>query len=188
LLFLNPSLGASVMDVYRLARLYDVIELRTALIMLAAWRGSALAVTRAKYRPALYDDERQRAVQHQRRRVLPPKRGTTPGARPVAWLGFRKVEEMPPCPVLDLDNPDIRIEIDFLGEPRLDRRFVHRLRRRLDEDTFHGPAVIVSRLRRGNEQQRRSIHQGDLHKYRTGLLRAPSPDAPNMPSPWHRRR
>lgn len=61
LLFLNPSLGASVMEVYRLARLYEVIELRTALIMLAAWRGSALAVTRAKYRPALYDDERQRA-------------------------------------------------------------------------------------------------------------------------------
>ncbi len=61
LLFLNPSLGASVMDVYRLARLYEVIELRTALIMLAAWRGAALAATRAKYRPALYDDERQRA-------------------------------------------------------------------------------------------------------------------------------
>ncbi|HAO41290.1 MULTISPECIES: DUF2336 domain-containing protein [unclassified Afipia] len=61
LLFLNPSLGASVMEVYRLARLYEVIELRTALIMLAAWRGSALATTRAKYRPALYDDERQRA-------------------------------------------------------------------------------------------------------------------------------
>jgi hypothetical protein len=61
LLFLNPSLGASVMDVYRLARLYDIIEPRTALIMLAAWRGAALAATRAKYRPALYDDERQRA-------------------------------------------------------------------------------------------------------------------------------
>jgi uncharacterized protein (DUF2336 family) len=61
LLFLNPSLGASVMDVYRLARLYDVIELRTALIMLAAWRGASLASTRAKYRPTLYDDERQRA-------------------------------------------------------------------------------------------------------------------------------
>jgi hypothetical protein len=29
--------------------------------MLAAWRGATLAVTRAKYRPALYDDERQRA-------------------------------------------------------------------------------------------------------------------------------
>ena len=61
LLFLNPSLGASVMDVYRLARLYDIIEPRTALIMLAAWRGAAMAATRAKYRPALYDDERQRA-------------------------------------------------------------------------------------------------------------------------------
>jgi hypothetical protein len=29
--------------------------------MLAAWRGSVMAAARAKYRPALYDDERQRA-------------------------------------------------------------------------------------------------------------------------------
>jgi len=29
--------------------------------MLAAWRGSTLAVSRAKYRPGLYDDERNRA-------------------------------------------------------------------------------------------------------------------------------
>jgi hypothetical protein len=72
LLFLNPSLGASVMDVYRLARLYDIIEPRTALIMLAAWRGAALAATRAKYRPALYDDERQRA------RSVPAQSRTTP--------------------------------------------------------------------------------------------------------------
>jgi hypothetical protein len=72
LLFLNPSLGASVMDVYRLARLYDIIELRAALIMLAAWRGAALAATRAKYRPALYDDERQRA------RSVPAQSRTAP--------------------------------------------------------------------------------------------------------------
>ncbi|EKS42012.1 DUF2336 domain-containing protein [Afipia broomeae] len=77
LLFLNPSLGASVMEVYRLARLYEVIELRTALIMLAAWRGSALATTRAKYRPALYDDERQRA------------RSTSLQSRPAAQPGTR---------------------------------------------------------------------------------------------------
>ena len=32
-----------------------------AVVMLAAWRGSILAVARAKYRPALYDDERARA-------------------------------------------------------------------------------------------------------------------------------
>ena len=37
----------------------------------------------------------------------------------------------PPGTILDLDNPDIRIEIDLLGESRLDGRFVHRLRRPL---------------------------------------------------------
>jgi hypothetical protein len=60
LLFLNPEF-ASVNYVYRLSRLYDRLGERSALIMLAAWRGSTMAVTRAKYRPTLYDDERQRA-------------------------------------------------------------------------------------------------------------------------------
>lgn len=61
LLFLNPEFGSSVNHVYRLSRLYDRLSERSALIMLAAWRGATVAVTRAKYRPALYDDERQRA-------------------------------------------------------------------------------------------------------------------------------
>ncbi len=61
LLFLNPEFGSSVNYVYRLSRLYDRLSERSALIMLAAWRGSTMAVTRAKYRPTLYDDERQRA-------------------------------------------------------------------------------------------------------------------------------
>jgi hypothetical protein len=61
LLFLNPEIGTSVNAVYRLSRLYDRLSERSALVMLAAWRGSTLAVTRAKYRPALHDDERQRA-------------------------------------------------------------------------------------------------------------------------------
>jgi hypothetical protein len=43
--------------------------------MLAAWRGASIAQTRAKYRPALYDDERQRA------------RAATPQARPQAQAG-----------------------------------------------------------------------------------------------------
>jgi hypothetical protein len=60
LLFLNPEFGSSVHNVYRLSRLYDRLSERSALIMLAAWRGSTLAATRAKYRPALYDDERHR--------------------------------------------------------------------------------------------------------------------------------
>jgi hypothetical protein len=61
LLFLNPAIGSSVMDVYRLARMYDHLGERAALIMLATWRGASIATTRAKYRPSLYDDERHRA-------------------------------------------------------------------------------------------------------------------------------
>jgi hypothetical protein len=60
LLFLKPEFGSSVNTVYRLSRLYDRLSERSALIMLAAWRGSTMAVTRAKYRPTLYDDERNR--------------------------------------------------------------------------------------------------------------------------------
>jgi hypothetical protein len=61
LMFLNPEFGSSVHNVYRLSRLYDQLTERSALVMLTAWRGSTMAVTRAKYRPSLYDDERSRA-------------------------------------------------------------------------------------------------------------------------------
>jgi Uncharacterised protein conserved in bacteria (DUF2336) len=74
LLFLRPEIGTSVNTVYRLSRLYDVLSERSALIMLAAWRGSTMAVTRAKYRPALYDDERNRA----RPAVAQPRTATRP--------------------------------------------------------------------------------------------------------------
>jgi Uncharacterised protein conserved in bacteria (DUF2336) len=76
LLFLKPEMGASVQTVYRLSRLYDNLSERSALIMLAAWRGSVMAASRAKHRPALYDDERQRA------RVT-----TSPAARPEVQPG-----------------------------------------------------------------------------------------------------
>jgi hypothetical protein len=60
LIFL-PTFGQSVTSVYRLSRLYDRLSERSALIMLAAWRGSTMVTTRARYKPALYDDERHRA-------------------------------------------------------------------------------------------------------------------------------
>ena len=81
LMFLNPEFGSSVHNVYRLSRLYDRLSERSALIMLAAWRGSTMAVTRAKYRAALYDDERHRAraaAAHARPAVQP---GTAPAVR-----------------------------------------------------------------------------------------------------------
>ena len=62
LLFLNPEFGMSVDKVYRISRMYARLTERSALVMIAAWRGSTLAATRAKYRPALYDDERHRAA------------------------------------------------------------------------------------------------------------------------------
>jgi hypothetical protein len=77
LLFLNPEFGTSVNNVYRLSRMYDVLTERAALIMVAAWRGAHLAATRAKFRPALYDDERQRA------------RAATPMARPSVQPGMQ---------------------------------------------------------------------------------------------------
>jgi hypothetical protein len=81
LLFLNPEFGASVNNVYRISRLYDRLTERSSLVMLAAWRGSTMAVTRAKYRPALYDDERQRAraAPGQTRPAVQP--GTAPSVR-----------------------------------------------------------------------------------------------------------
>ena len=79
LMFLNPEFGSSVHNVYRLSRLYDRLSERSALVMLAAWRGSTMAVTRAKYRPSLYDDERNRA------RAAPSQTrpAVQPGAVPV---------------------------------------------------------------------------------------------------------
>ncbi|MET4385719.1 hypothetical protein ABIB73_001454 [Bradyrhizobium sp. F1.4.3] len=61
LLFFKADIGTSVDAVYRLSRLYDRLSDRSALVMLAAWRGSTLAVTRAKYQSSLHDSERQRA-------------------------------------------------------------------------------------------------------------------------------
>jgi hypothetical protein len=60
-MFLKPEWGSSVISVLRLARLYASLGEHVALIMLAIWRGAIVAQTKAKYRPALYDDERRRA-------------------------------------------------------------------------------------------------------------------------------
>jgi Uncharacterised protein conserved in bacteria (DUF2336) len=76
LLFLRPEIGTSVHTVYRLSRLYDILSERSALIMLAAWRGSTMAVTRAKYRPALYDDEPNRARPANQTRIAAQLPGT----------------------------------------------------------------------------------------------------------------
>ena len=81
LMFLNPEAGTSVNYVYRLSRLYDRLSERSALVILAAWRGSTMAVARAKFRSSLYDDERQRvrAATGQTRPAVQP--GSAPAVR-----------------------------------------------------------------------------------------------------------
>lgn len=83
LLFFKPEIGTSVDMVYRLSRLYDRLGDRAALVMLAAWRGSTLAVTRAKYQPALHDSERQRA----RTGASQTRPGVQPGSAPAVRTG-----------------------------------------------------------------------------------------------------
>jgi hypothetical protein len=78
LLFLKPEWGSSAITVFRLARLYDSLSEQAALIMLSVWRGAIVAQTKAKYRPALHDDERQRA------------RPAAPAARPAAAIETAK--------------------------------------------------------------------------------------------------
>lgn len=83
LLFLKPEIGTSVHMVYRLSRLYDRLGERSALVMLAAWRGATTATARAKFRPTLYDDERQRT-----RTASSATRSTVqPGASPPLRTG-----------------------------------------------------------------------------------------------------
>jgi hypothetical protein len=83
LLFLKPEFGSSVQTVYRLSRLYDRLGERSALVMLAAWRGSTAAVSRARYRPVLHDDERQRV----RAAAAPARPAQQPGSANVVRLG-----------------------------------------------------------------------------------------------------
>jgi hypothetical protein len=61
LLFLKPALGASVMDVFRLARLYSVLSERASLIMVSVWRGATVSHVPSRHSTTLYDDERRRA-------------------------------------------------------------------------------------------------------------------------------
>jgi len=75
-LFLDVRRGASVAEVYRLARLYTALTEHAATVLIAALRGATLATPRARYAPHLYDDERNRA------------RGTAPMARPAPSHGL----------------------------------------------------------------------------------------------------
>jgi len=58
--------------------------------MLAAWRGSPMATTRAKYRSALYDDERNRARPAAQPRTAAQPASDTAVPRAELSQGFRR--------------------------------------------------------------------------------------------------
>ena len=143
--------------------------------MLAAWRGATVAVTRAKYKPALYDDERQRArsAPAQTRPAVQP--GTDIAARNRARfgkLGPRQIEKVPAGLVLDLHDPDVRVKPDLPGETFFHRLFRHRLRRCRREHPLDRPAVVIGGLRRRRVQHRVAVEQRQLDEHRPRLLRA----------------
>ncbi len=90
LLFLKPEWSSSVISVLRLARLYDSLGEHVALIMLSIWRGTIVAQTKAKYRPALYDDERRRA---RPATSVPQPAGAAEAAKPLAGRATTQAKE-----------------------------------------------------------------------------------------------
>lgn len=83
-LFLDARRGASVAEVYRLARLYEALTPHAATVLMAALRGATLSTARARYAPHLYDDERARA------------RGAAPTTRPAPLHGTSRKAAPPP--------------------------------------------------------------------------------------------
>jgi hypothetical protein len=162
LLFLNPAIGCSVQHVYRLSRLYDRLSERSALVMLAAWRGSTMAVTRAKFRPALYDDERLCGAA----RLWPYHAHGHAGfvTRNARGSRARQIQEMAALAILGLDDPNVGIEADFLLEPLFHRLLRHRLRRCRDKNALHRSAFVIGALRRRHIQHRLAVEQGDLNE------------------------
>src|SRR4051794_17036282 len=79
---------------------------------------------------------------------------------------------MPPGPVLGLDDPDIRIETDFLGETFFDHLLRHRLRRCRRKKALARPALVIDRLRRGRVQHGIAVERRHLDEHRARLLRA----------------
>src|SRR3979411_1864064 len=79
---------------------------------------------------------------------------------------------MPPCLVLSLDDPGVRLEPDFLDQTLFHGRFRHGLSRCRRENALDRPAVVIDRLRCRHVEHGIAIEQRNLDEYRAGLFRA----------------
>ena len=181
LLFLKPEFGTSVDSVYRLARLYDRLSERSALVMLAAWRGSTMAVHAA---PSTA--RRSMTTSGSARASAPAER------RPDCAAGLRAAVRtahgrFKPLTISLLVSPG-RGNAGRPG-PRSRRS------RRRDRSGFPSPAAlrptapapaaassartsarpagfVIGGLRRRRVEHRVAVEQRDLDEHRAGLLRA----------------
>ena len=171
------------MTVYRLSRLYEKLSERSALIMLAAWRGSTMAVTRAQsIGPLLYDDELiaragPRPSAPGRRSPAPDiyhaRQFSVPREGSGEALSPRQIEKMPPCPILGLDDPGVRIEPDFLGQRSSTEASGTGCGDVGGKDALDRPAVVIDRLRRRHVQHGIAVEQRDLDEDGAGLFGTP---------------
>ena len=110
------------------------------------------ACGRAKYRPGLYDDERNRPRPTSSRATHAGIRFGRPYGHPrLAALGAREIKEMLSGLIFGLDDPGVRIEAYFFGDAVLHRLFRHRLASRSLE-CARWAAVVVDGLRGGRIQ------------------------------------
>ena len=81
---------------------------------------------------------------------------------------------MPSGAILDLDDPDVEVEANFLHKAVFHRLLGDRSGRRLGKYAVGRPALVVGGLRRRREQQRVAVEQRQLDENGPRLFR-PSP-------------
>jgi hypothetical protein len=88
--------------------------------------------------------------------------------------GHDVFEEMAPAAVLDLDDPDVRIEADFARDAFFDLVLWRRLfLETAAEGTIARPSIVKRRLRRRTKQFGCSVKAIQLDENRTSFLGAP---------------
>src|SRR5216683_4276707 len=87
-------------------------------------------------------------------------------------LSLRQIEKMPPCLVLGLNDPGVRVEPDFLDQTLFHGRFRHGFSRRRRKNALDRPAVVIDRLRCRHVQHGIAVEQRHLDEHRAGFFGA----------------
>ncbi len=124
LMFIDPAIGESVQRVFDLAGLYERISADAAHKIVASLRGrEPVQARRPAHKPMYYDDEAARSRRGSA--IRRPGRSRAAGSRAHRHRRASThdvIEKVPPAAVLDLDDPEVRIEAALARQIRLDVR------------------------------------------------------------------